>query len=125
MTKTLAEDGFYFFADYQDVGVYKVSEQLLRVAGIPKACNDSKRKKARLEMLARMAEDYGIDGQNVPMARCVDFAKKELENPNKDVREAAHNLILHFMKAVGQEKVEPLLDGKHTDPIFGLYFFKY
>ena len=46
------------------------------------------------------------------MARSVDFAKKELENPNKDVRESAHNLILHFMKAVGTEKIEPMLDGK-------------
>lgn len=46
------------------------------------------------------------------MARTVDFAKKELENSNKDVREAAYNCILHFMKAVGTEKVEPMLDGK-------------
>ncbi len=46
------------------------------------------------------------------MARSVDFAKKELENPAQEVREAAHNLILVIMKAVGSEKVEPMLEGK-------------
>lgn len=111
-TKTLAEDAFYFFTDFRDVGVQKVAETLLRSNGVPKSINDNKRKKARLDMLARMAEDYGIDGPNIPLARTVDFAKKELENPAQEVRESAHNLILHFMKALGLERIEPMLDGK-------------
>jgi hypothetical protein len=39
------------------------------------------------------------------MARSVEFAKKELENPAQEVREAAHNLILVFMKTVGTERI--------------------
>jgi hypothetical protein len=62
LTKTLAEDGFYHLSDFRDVGVYKVSETLLRTVGVPKASNDNKHKKARLDLLARMVEDYGIEG---------------------------------------------------------------
>lgn len=41
----------------------------------------------------------------------IDFAVKSLENPNKDVRQSAHVLVLTIMKALGSETVAPLLQG--------------
>lgn len=110
--RNLGEDSMYLLADYQDVGPRRISDQMIKSFGVPKAVNDFKHLTARLSMLTRMAEDYGIDDSNVPLNQTIDFAVKQLENQNRDVRQAAHILILTFMKALGSEAISPLLQGK-------------
>ena len=109
--RNTAEDNLYGLAEFQGVGVRRVVDQLLKSYGVPKVVNDFKHTIARLNVLNRMAQDYGIDDRNVPRHETIAFAVKQLENSNNDVRDASHQLILTFMKALGSEAVSPLLQG--------------
>lgn len=47
----------------------------------------------------------------MPLNPLIEFAIKNLENSNNDVRVAAHNLIVECYKVVGSGKITPLLGG--------------
>lgn len=108
--KDKAIDLLLMLAEERNTGPALISSILFRPKGLPKACEDFKHLKSRLETLARLIQKFGFDGPNVPMQSTIAFAAKNLESPNNEVRQAAGDLVLEAYKQVGIDTVEPMLD---------------
>ena len=64
----------------------------------------------RLTVLLELVKNFGINNANVPFASTVDFAVKNLDHSNPEVRNASIALLVEIYKIVGDQKLMPLLD---------------
>lgn len=110
--KDKAIDLLLQLAEERNTGPALIASILFRPKGLPKACEDFKHLRSRLETLTRLIQKFGFDGPNVPMQSTIAFASKNLESPNNEIRQAAGDLVLEAYKLVGIDTIEPMLDSR-------------
>ena len=109
--KELALDTTLKMATCNNIGANIIASYFIKTAGIPKVANDFKHLTQRQHVLSEFVKQFGVGNQDVPLNPLIEFAIKNLENSNNDVRVAAHNLIVECYKVVGSGKITPLLGG--------------
>ena len=107
-----AEDAFFLLAEHKFVGPTRIALLLIKTYGVPKVCNDPKHTTARLSILKELAIKHGVGDDKVPMHKTIEYAVRNFENSNKEVRQAAQDLVIEYFKIVGLNEVMPLLEGK-------------
>lgn len=60
-----------------------------------------------------MLVKFGFGGPNVPIENTIEFASKNLDHANNEVRQAASDLVLEAYKLEGIDNIEPMLSSKN------------
>ena len=110
--KELAENAFLALANNPVITCQNCVNALI------KGLQGEKNKKAasfrhlagRLNVLLEIIRSFGVNNANVPFTQSVEFAIKNLENSNPEVRNAAIGVLIEIHKIVGESKLMPLLE---------------
>jgi hypothetical protein len=109
--RELAEETVMNIAKCTNIGPNAIVTYFIRTHGVPKVTNDFKHLKARLHSLTNLVKSFGVGNAEIPLNPVIDFAVRNIENSNNDVRQAAVELIVESFKIVGNAKLQPLLGG--------------
>jgi centrosomal protein CEP104 len=55
----------------------------------------------RLNLISRMIDNYGLNSNDVPIDSLMAYAVNHYKDPNKEIRDAAFNLIMNVFKFIG------------------------
>lgn len=110
--KELAENAFLALANSPIVSCGSC------VAALIRGVQGEKSKKAssfrhiagRLGVLLEIVRNFGINNANVPFQSTVEFALKNLDHQNPEVRNACIALLVEIYKIVGESKLQPMLE---------------
>jgi hypothetical protein len=65
--------------------------------------NSAKHLSSRLNLISRMIENFGLNLSEIPIEALMSFAVNGYKNANKDVRDAAYNLLMNVYKYMGAD----------------------
>lgn len=110
--KELAENAFLALANNSVITCQNCVSALTRgIQGEKSKKSSSFRHLAgRLTVLIEIVKDFGINNSNVPFQSTVDFAVKNIDHQNPEVRNASIALLVEIYRVVGDQKLMPLLD---------------
>lgn len=108
--KELAENAFLALANNPIVTCQNCVNALLRGLEKNKKSASFRHMAGRLTVLLEIVKNFGINNANVPFQSTVEFAIKNLDHQNPEVRNAAIALLVEIHKTVGEQKLMPLLE---------------
>jgi hypothetical protein len=65
--------------------------------------NSAKHLSSRLSLISRMIENFGLNLNEVPIDALISLTVNGYKNPNKEVRDAAFNLLMNIYKYMGAD----------------------
>jgi len=74
-----------------------------------KAANSVKALTARLSVLNKFVDEFQINNSDVPFTPVVEYAVKQFQNANGEVRNGAFDLMIAICRCVGDAKIRPYL----------------
>jgi centrosomal protein CEP104 len=89
------------FANSRLIGHKIVFEHLIAGQIKKTLLNSAKHLSGRLDLISRMIENFGLNIDEIPVDTLMSFALNGYKNANKEVRDAAFNLIMNIYKYFG------------------------
>lgn len=108
--KELAENAFLALANNPIITCQNCVNALLRGLEKNKKSASFRHIAGRLTVLLEIVKNFGISNSNVPFQTTVEFAVKNLDHQNPEVRNAAIALLVEIHKTAGEHKLMPLLE---------------
>lgn len=110
--KELTESAFLALANSPIVSCASCVNALIRgVQGEKsKKASSFRHLAGRLGVLLEIVRNFGVNNANVPFQSTVEFALKNLDHQNPEVRNACIALLVEIYKIVGENKLLPLLE---------------
>ena len=99
--KEKAENTVIEFANNPLIGHKIVFEHLVTGQIKKTLINSAKHLSSRLNLITRMIENFGLNLSEVPIDTLMSYAINGFKNANKEVRDAAYNLIMNIYKYLG------------------------
>jgi hypothetical protein len=99
--KERAENTVLEFANSRLIGHKLVMEHLVSGQVKKSLLNSAKHLSGRLNLTSRMIENFGLNLDEIPIDTLMTSAISGYKNPNKEVRDAAYNLIMNIYRYMG------------------------
>jgi centrosomal protein CEP104 len=101
--KEKAENTIMEFANSPLVGHKTVFEDLIMGQVKKTLVKSAKHMSGRINLISRMIDNFGLNEKDVPIDSLISYSVNAYKDPNKEIREAAFNLIMKIYGYVGDE----------------------
>ncbi len=101
--KEKAENTIMEFANSALVGHKTVFEDLIMGQVKKTLVKSARHMSGRINLISRMIDNFGWNEKDVPIDSLIPYAVNAYKDPNKEIREAAFNLIMKIYGYVGDE----------------------